>query len=127
MSEDITGVGVGQSREGEKLNRTDRPGEKLPQLNALLAHGDFPPHVVETYNVLRHILHKEILRAQGRPTTMRLITSRKTFTDYLSHDPLIAGPWDWVLADAVRFGDVKISINGEHRGSFTVSSIELIS
>jgi hypothetical protein len=56
----------------------------------------------------------------------RLICSRQTFTDFLEYDQLIAGPWEWTIADATPYGRCRV-IGPDHTEvcTMTLSTLEL--
>jgi hypothetical protein len=100
--------------------------DTMHDLNHLLAPGDAPPHIVEIYNMLRHALRAVLVRAaKGERIVLRLVCSRRTFTDSLDHPQLIAGPWEWLIADSVRYGDFHVDINGERVGHCSIGQIEI--
>lgn len=56
----------------------------------------------------------------------RLICSRQTFTDFLEYDLLIAGPWEWTIADATPYGRCRVvGPDSTVVGTMTLSTLEI--
>lgn len=71
-------------------------------------------YIAEIYGTLR--------AAQAR----RLICSRQTFTDFLEYPQIIAGPWEWTIADATPYGRVRlIGPDRTEIGTMTCSTLVL--
>lgn len=93
-------------------------------LNGLLQPGWAPNHVVELYNTWRTVIARHSRPGRPAPPLM-LLTSTATFNEHLDHEPLIAGPWTWVIDDTVRYGDVQMRLGPQALGSVTVSTMAL--
>jgi hypothetical protein len=56
----------------------------------------------------------------------RLVCSRQTFTDFLDYPQLVAGPWDWTIADGTPYGRAKlIGPDGTVIGTMTCSTLAM--
>jgi hypothetical protein len=69
-------------------------------------------YVAEIYGTLRAV------------NARRLVCSRQTFTDFLEYPMIIAGPWEWTIADATPYGRCRIiGPEGARIGDMTLSTL----